>query len=245
MLFVHNSALTIYFGNAKDSLYPHEYLNLSKDRNILERELFVKLQKSLNINRLIFLKQIHSIDGFIITNDHISMSSFSHEGDFSITNIAHIGLGVMTADCLPLIISDPVHNVVAIIHAGWKGTINNIVIRVVKEMQKLFNTHLDTIYIIFGPSAKKCCYEVNKDFVSWIKNNPLIDTKRVLHQQNNKLFFDLPGFNQLLLETIGIKKNAFCFDYNVCTICNNQFFSHRRQGNQAGRQMTVIGLQQK
>ncbi len=243
MLFVHNASLTIYFGNANDFLYPHEYLNLSKDKNILEREPFAKLQKSLNINRLIFLKQIHSIDGFIITNDHISIPSFSHEGDFLITNIPAIGLGVMTADCLPIVVNDPVHNVVAIIHAGWKGTINNIAIRVVKKMQKLFNTHLDTVSIIFGPSAKKCCYEVSKDFVSQVKNNPLINTKRIVHQQNDKLFFDLPGFNQLLLETIGIKKNAFYFDYNVCTICNNQFFSHRRQGDQAGRQITIIGLQ--
>ncbi len=83
---------------------------------------------------------------------------------------------------------------------------------------------------------------MNENFVSYVKNNPLVNYKKVLHRQNGKLFFDLPGFNQLFLEAAKIKKNAFCFDYNICTICDNKFFSYRRQGKQAGRQMTVIRL---
>lgn len=242
MLFYHSSVLTIYFGNREDTLYPHKYLNLSKDRDILEKKPFAKLQKLLDIEHLIFLKQIHSTSGFIVTDDYIAMSSFSHEGDFLITNVPLIGLGIMTADCLPIIINDPIHNVIAIVHAGWKGTINNITINVIKKMQKLFKTNLDNIHIIFGPSAKKCCYEVNKNFALYVKNNPLVDDEKVLNWRNGRLFFDLPGFNQFLFEAAKIKKNAFCFDYNICTICDNQFFSYRRQGEQAGRQMTIAYL---
>ena len=128
------------------------------------------------------------------------------------------------------------------VHAGWKGTINNIVINVMKTMKKLFRTNLDNVHIFFGPSAKKCCYEVSEGFVQYVKNNRLVNDKKVFHWRNGKLFFDLPGFNQLLLEAAKIKKNAFCLDYNICTICDNQFFSYRRQGKQAGRQMTIAHL---
>jgi len=242
MLLHHSSLLTIYFGNAEDALYSYEYFNLSKDKNILEKKPFAKLQKLLDIEYLIFLKQTHSTNGLVITHDRIVIPPFTHEGDFLMTNIPSVGLGSMAADCLPIIIYDTVHNVIAIVHAGWKGAINNIAINVIKKMQKLFKTKLDDVHIIFGPSAKKCCYEVNENFVLYVKNNQFVNHKKILRRRNNKFFFDLPGFNQLSLEAIEIKQNAFFLDYNICTICNNQFFSHRRQGEQAGRQMTVIRL---
>ena len=141
MLFNHNSLLKIYFGNAEDTLYPDEYLNLPKDRNILEKEPFAKLKKLLGIEYLTFLKQIHSTNGLVVTHDHITMPSFIHEGDFLITSVPSIGLGSMSADCLSLIINDPIHNVIAIVHAGWKGTVNNIVANVIKKMQKLFKAN--------------------------------------------------------------------------------------------------------
>jgi len=242
MLLHSSSILTIYFGDKEDSLYPHGYLNLPKNSNIFEEKPFAKLQKLLGIENLIFLKQISGSNGLVVTHDYIALPSFAYEGDFLVTNMPSVGLGIMTADCLPLIIHDPVHNVIAIVHAGWRGSINNITINVIKKMQKLFKTNLDNVHIIFGPSAKKCCYEVNEDFVSHVKNNPLVNDKKVLNRKNDRLFFDLPGFNQLLLESAEINTNAFCFDYNSCTICDNQFFSYRRQGKQAGRQMTVVYL---
>lgn len=243
MLITHNN-LTIYFGNASDSLYPHEYLTSSHDKNILAKKPFAKLQKMLAINQLIFLKQIHSTKGLIISNDQIKIPPFNTAGDFLITNVTTIGLGIMTADCLPLIIHDPIHNIIALIHAGWKGTINNISAIVTQKMQKLFGSDMSTMQVIFGPAAKKCCYKIREDFVARIKKNPLIDSKKVVVQKkDNTLFFDLPRCNQLLLEKVGIKKNAFNLNYNNCTICNNHYFSYRRQGKQAGRQMTVISLQ--
>ena len=222
MLFNHSSMLTIYFGNMEDTLYPHEYLSLPKDRNILKKEPFTKLKKLLSIEYLTFLKQIHSTNGLVVTHDYITMPSFTHEGDFLITNIPSIGLGIMTADCLPLIINDPIHNVIAIVHAGWKGTINNIAINVIKKMQKLFKTNLDNVHIIFGPSAKKCCYEVNKNFIPYVKNNRLVNDKKVLHWRNGKLFFDLPGFNQLLLEAAKVKKmySALIITFALFAIIN-------------------------
>ena len=137
MLFNHGSMLTIYFGNTDDTLYPHEYLNLPKDRNILKKEPFAKLQKLLGIECLTFLKQIHSTNGLVVIHDYIAIPSFTHEGNFLITSVPSIGLGVMTADCLPLIINDPVHNVIAVVHAGWKGTVNNIAITVIKKNAKI------------------------------------------------------------------------------------------------------------
>jgi purine-nucleoside/S-methyl-5'-thioadenosine phosphorylase / adenosine deaminase len=242
-MFVTHNGLTIYFGDASDSLYPCAYLALPKEKNILASKPFAQFQQLFNINQLIFLKQIHSTKGLIISHGQSAPPSFNFTGDFLITNVPTIGIGVMTADCLPIIIYDPIHHIIALIHAGWKGTINNIAPLVVTKMQKLFNTDLASIQVIFGPSAKQCCYTVQEDFVVQVKKNQLINCKKVFYRKNNALFFDLPECNQDLLEKIGIKKNAFYFTYNVCTICNNQYFSHRRQGDHAGRQMTVISFQ--
>ena len=231
----------IYFGGVKDDLHPEEYLSLPPQTNLLEYPLFTHLKKTMRLDDLVFLRQTHGIQGRVVAKDNFkSIVPFKGEGDYLMTQMQHVGLGVMTADCLPVVFYDTRHNAIAIAHAGWKGSAAGIAKTVFEQMQKEFGTQLDYIKIFFGPSAKSCCYEVNAVFAKELEAYPF--AQEVFIEQGNKLFFDLPKFNRLLLESIGVRKGSFRFQYNLCTICDETFFSHRRQGTSSGRQMTVVSL---
>jgi len=146
----------------------------------------------------------------------------------------------MTADCLPIIMHDTAHNIGMIIHAGWRGSVQKIGSKALECMQKDFNTDLQKLRILFGPSAKACCYEVTQEFIEHL--DAFEFGPRAVRRQGEQLFFDLSLFNRLQLESCGVPKEAFCMQYNLCTICNDTFYSYRRQRDQAGRQMTVLCL---
>lgn len=242
-MLMHSSPLyRIYFGDARDKIFKRDVIQI-KDKNLLEFEPFSKLKKRMEIEQLIFLHQVHGTKGLIITSmeEAKSITPFTVEGDFIITNVPHVGIGIITADCLPIIFFDKRHQVIAIAHAGWRSASGQIVLKVVDQMQKNFNTNIEDIRIIFGPSAKVCCYRVGEDFIENFQDFEFVD--RVLQRRDEGLFFDLPKFNRILLEDLGIKKDQFLLEYNDCTVCDESFYSHRRKGEREdGRQMTVACL---
>jgi len=243
-MLLHNSPLLrIYFGDARDKISPDEYLNIPSDKNLLDIPVFVKLKEAMRLDRIVFPKQVHGVQGFLVAskNQAKKTRSFTKEADFLLTNSKFTGLGLMTADCLPIILFDRVNQGISIVHAGWRGSVQNIVLRAVDAMNAEFGTKPEHLRVFFGPSAKVCCYKVGEDMLEHMEDVEFID--RVVQRRGDELFFDLPGFNKLLLEGIGVKADAFKFDYNVCTICDDSFCSYRRQGKESCRQMTVVSLQ--
>ncbi len=240
-MLIHDAPLfRIYFGNAKDNIYPDKYIDNPPER-VLAIEPFSKLKKYMGIEHLLFLHQVHGADGLVIGDEQFkAFRSFEKEGDYLLTNIKQLGLGVLTADCLPIVLYDNVNHAVGMVHAGWRGSVKNIARNVVEQMEEAYKTQVENIKIFFGPSAKVCCFQVSDDFVQYVKGYPFAD--RVLQQRAGGLYFDLPGFNRLLLRTVGVKEGAINMDYNICTICDETFFSFRRQQEKAGRQMTVVNL---
>ena len=233
----------IYFGDTKDNLFESDYEQIAfSDTPILELKPFDKLKKLMHLEKLTFLDQVHGVEGKILKTrqDVDAYRSFSQEGDFLISSVPGVGIGIMTGDCLPVIFYDTVHHVIAIAHAGWKSSLAGICPKVVKLMQEHFDTNLDHVRIIFGPSAKVCCYEVKHDFLDHLKRWDCTD--QVTRRQGQTVFFDNTAFNKLILERAGIKKEAFRVEYNLCTIEDETFCSYRRQKEAAGRQMTVASL---
>lgn len=241
-MLLHNAPLlTIYFGDDEDKLDPQEYLHLPADQNILTIPPFSKLKKLMGFESLIFLKQTHSADGMMITKENAQeIIPFTHEGDFLITKAHKVGLGVMTADCLPIVLFDRHNNAAAIIHAGWRGSVEKIAVKTVEHMQQLYKTDPTRLQVFFGPSAKACCYQVDDTFAEKLDNFPYAD--KVLSRVGDQLMFDLPEFNRKQLRGIGVKRESFHMQYNICTICDKSFCSYRRQGDKACRQMTVVSL---
>ncbi len=233
-MIIKNNLYTIYFGNSKDNIskaidcVPHEI-------PLKEHHKFTSLITNLNLDNIAFLNQTHSIDGVVVNND---VPAFNKEGDYLITAKKNIGLGIMTADCLPIIFYDIKNHIAAAAHAGWRGTVAGIAVQTLKAMQQKFGTSFEDVQIFFGPSAKKCCYIVDAPFVKNIKEHTL----QVINRTNNgEVTFDLPGLSAIQLQNAGFK-NQINSDYNFCTICDHRFFSYRRQAEQAGRQMSIIVL---
>jgi len=226
----------IYFGNASDNLYQADYLNLPSVP-ILEHSSFAHLKKQMPLQDLTFLRQVHGIDG--LQADQLLPRPFSIEGDYLITNNA-TAIGVMTADCLPVVFYDSKSHAAGIAHAGWRGSVAGIGAITLQAMAQAYGTGPEDVQVFFGPSIKSCCYQVGADFGKNLEQSGY--ERQVMEQRDAGWYFDLPRFNALSLIRASVKPEAINLDYNLCTACDHQFFSHRRQAQAAGRQMTVVGL---
>ncbi len=188
-----------------------------------------ELRQRLGLDYLVFQHQVHGISGWIIDSDDQlspSVMCFMRDGDYIITNQPRVGIGVLTADCLPIVFYAPRQRIVAVAHAGWRGSVAGIGPIVVRQLQERFSICPSDIKVFFGPSAKRCCYSVSDDFLN---NLNCFDFKdKLVIQKNNGLFFDNPLLNRLLLESVGVLASNISDVYNVCTICNPAYHSYRR-----------------
>lgn len=241
MRVYNGSDINIYFGASDDQLFASEYQNLGASCDLISLEPFCQLKNSLNIDKLYFLKQVHGTNGLAINQQNKdSIAPFSVEGDYLVTGIPGTGIGVMTADCLPIVAIDHKNKAAGVAHAGWRGSVNGVGNAMVNHMHQEYGTNPEDLAIFFGSSAHNCCYMVGEDLISHVEKTP--HAAQVLHLNKDAVYFDLPLFNQLQLQELGIPEKAFCYDYATCTIDNHAYHSHRRQGATAGRQMTVVGL---
>ena len=124
------------------------------------------IKNMLGAKSIYFCKQVHGVQGYLINSDFIQKHpAFSLEGDFLYSSEKECALGILTADCLPIVIYNP-RGVISIIHAGWKGSFENIVEKALADMQELYkDLNMQECKIFFGPSGKVCCYEVQEDFM--------------------------------------------------------------------------------
>lgn len=241
MLFHTSPAFCSYFGNAQDGLQPAAFAAYH-GTDLSVQEPFIRLKKIMGLSSLVFLHQTHSDKGFVLQADAdvAALESFVTEGDYLITSLKHVGIGVMTADCLPIVMYDVQNNVIAVVHAGWRGSVQRVAVRALEALQKNFATDTAQLRIFFGPSAHACCYQVQPDFIQNLDDFSF--AQQTLQTHSGNLYFDLPLFNRLQLEAAGVPKQAFKMDYALCTMCDPTFCSYRRQGAAAGRQMTVVSL---
>ena len=188
------------------------------------------------------LKQVHGTDGCVIHSaDHArALGVRQHKGDFLVTAVPGVVLCVATADCLPIIFYDRMRQACGIAHAGWRGSVADITGATLASMQTNFGTEPGDLQILFGPSARSCCYRVQEDFMQNFK--PFSFADQLFHREDQELFFDLPLFNRLQLEKHGVASATIDERRNICTICNPAFCSVRREGQQTGRQITAVAL---
>lgn len=234
---------TLYFGDAVTSILPEEHRDTADSASLLQRSSFATIRQALDLQTITFLHQVHGTDGMIITTENAkTLRPFGHDGDYMITN-QKVALGILTADCLPLVIYDKKHHALALVHAGWRGSVNGITIKALEHMKQEFGTHVSDIQVVCGPAAKPCCYEVTPEFLAYLE--PFTFAPTVIQKRNNQLFFDTLGFNTLLLQSHGIDKTQLDSKYSLCTLCTKNFCSSRRQkqkGEQQMRQMTIAVL---
>ena len=191
---------------------------------------------SCNKNKLILLNQIHSNKVHLINK----IPNKKPIGDALITSKNKFALGILTADCAPIFIFDPKKNIIAAIHAGWKGAYKKVVHKTVNELKKKGSNIYDLIAVI-GPCISKSKYEVKKDFlIKFLKQSK--KNRLFFHFRKKKIFFSLNRYIESQLKDIGV--NNIEIVNKDTYLKNNNFFSYRRslknKNCDYGRNISVI-----
>jgi len=201
-----------------------------------------KLQKIFPFMKFIVANQTHS-SNIIVIDKPIeqgwnTIKSAIRDCDALITNQKEVMLTILTADCVPILLFDPIEQVVAIIHAGWKGTQQEIAKKTVEKMSNLFNSKSKNILAGIAPSIGKCCYEVD-----WNVSKNFQDIPNAYTQKGEKQMLDLPYINKVQLLKAGLENKNIEMS-NICTACEvEEYFSYRREAGCSGRFMSMIGIQ--
>ena len=245
----HRDSHLIFFGKKDESL-------ILQDIKELRFSLILQnIVQDFGLQRFAVLEQIHGACGIVIDDTSVisglivdpdikknltPASWFVHQGDFLITNQKNIALVVVTGDCVPLVLYDPVTHVIGLVHAGWRGSYAGILQAALQVMQQKYGTQIQNLICSFGPSARACCYEVSPPFVYDFQVRYPDVAQFDLRDQ--KYYFDNSGFLQQLLKKFGIPEQNIYTDKALCTICNLQFCSFRREKEMAHDQITMVAL---
>jgi len=150
------------------------------------------------------------------------------EADGQATSVAGIGAIVLTADCLPVALGS--NGAVAMVHAGWRGLAAGVLEEGVRALRELGGD--GDLVAVIGPGAGPCCYEVGEEV-----HTAFGDAHRVPSQSARNI--DLKAIARDRLLAAGVSEVR---DVAACTICDERFFSYRREGARAGRQGGVAWL---
>ena len=189
-----------------------------------------------NKNNLILMSQIHSN----IVHKVTKIPNKKLKGDSLVTNRKGIALGILTADCAPILIYDPVNNLIGAIHAGWRGAYKKIVSNTLKKF-KFKGSNFKDLIVVIGPCISKKNYEVKRDFFNKFITNEQ-SNKKFFNYKNNKMYFSLSDYIKQNFLNLGVK-NVEIIKKDTYKTSDN-FFSARKslknKLNDYGRNISVI-----
>lgn len=198
----------------------------------------VKLAAGIHDGRIVTMKQVHGDNILEVTDKNLKEAG---EADGMFTGESGIYLGVLTADCVPLLFVAPQQHVIAAVHAGWRGTLAGIAEKAVRLLESRYDVAAADLEVALGPSIGVCCYEVKDDVAGPLMKRwgrlmtPSIAVK------DGKTFVNLRRLNRDILRGAGVPGNQL-YEIGPCTCCApKDFFSYRRQGGETGRQLSLIG----
>jgi polyphenol oxidase len=236
----------IHFITTRDggvSHSPYDSLNLglhtadNPDHVMANRSILAETTGIAKENFL-YASQVHSGDVKIIDKESIlnGVLSLSPRTDASITSVPGICLMVMVADCVPVILFDPVKRVSAVIHAGWRGTVKHITSNTVSSMVEHFASDPADILAGIGPSIGPCCYEVGVDVRTFVQESfGTSEGYLIPGKHASKPHFDLWYANREQLTDKGVKPENIEIS-KLCTQCHPEiFFSSRASDGVTGR----------
>lgn len=169
--------------------------------------------------RVVTLRQTHSA---IVWRVRESAGCLG-EGDALITDEPGLLLTIRTADCVPILLADPVRRVVAAIHAGWRGTVAGILTQTLGQMTAHYETKPTDVVAAIGPAIGPCCFEVGAEVPL-----PVVERRA-----------DLWAANREQLEKAGVGRIWMA---ERCTMCEPELFYSYRRAKDVGRMVTAIGI---
>jgi YfiH family protein len=184
----------------------------------------------LNADRVVTAQQVHGNRVGVVTADDAGRVFAATDG--LITGAADLALLLRFADCQPILLYDPVHHALGLVHAGWRGIAQGIARRAVEMMHGTYGTEPGALIAALGPAIGPCCYTVRHKAASALAY-ALPDWRQVMQPDGEQWQFDLPAANGQQLEAIGVRSVE---QAHLCTACHKDvFFSHRGEHGRTGR----------
>lgn len=160
------------------------------------------------------------------------------EADALATATPGLLVGVVTADCMPVLLAAPRRRVAAAVHAGWRGTSAGVLESAVSHLREEFSVPAGALDAVIGPSIGGCCYEVGEDVVAAFRARSADTTAPAWTRRADRDHLDLRSAARCLLEAAGVGSVTLV---GPCTACGAGFHSYRRDGARTGRQLSFAG----
>jgi len=206
------------------------------------RENYSRLCTALKIttNDIVCSTQVHGTNIRTISRDDCGklLQKNPHKADALITQSPHVALMVFTADCVPILLYDPVKKVAGAVHAGWRGTVADIAGKTIKKMTEVFNCSPSDIKAAIGPCISKCCFETDKDVSDALIDSLGSAASNCFTKKDSKFMIDLKEANRIYLSKSGLTDISIS---NECTSClPDKYWSHRKTKGFRGSQVAII-----
>lgn len=201
-------------------------------------------------DHMVLVGQVHGADVFEALPVHQGAGASSDRpqagyADALMTEHPNLVLTTLHADCQPILLVDPERPAIAAVHAGWRGTVEDIAGATVRAMQEAYGSDPATILAYLGPGIGACCNEVGPEVTGAWRDQasdlgPLAEL--AVTKPGPKEHLDIPRANALLLQRAGVQPEHIEVSA-ICTRCSlDDWFSHRGQGPTTGRQASMIML---
>jgi len=240
-------AFTTRFGGVSEGIYASLNLGANRgDEPERVRENYRLIGKALSIapERLVFSRQVHEAEVRLVTAQDSQGDLFAptpYAADGLVTVEKDVPLIIFTADCIPVLLSDPAAGVIGAVHAGWRGTVLDIVGIAVKKMKAAGGSSAQDIRAAIGPGIGSCCFETDSEVPRAIRRVLGSEADAFIERRTpEKAMVDLKGVNRALLLRAGVLPEHIDVS-EECTRCNpDKYWSHRYTDGQRGSQASII-----
>jgi YfiH family protein len=207
-------------------------------RTVSQNVCDMKLAIGIHDGRIVTMKQVHGDNIVEVADSGIKETG---EADAMVTATPGVFLGVLTADCVPIIMIEPAKRIAAVVHAGWRGTLAGLARQAVSYLAEHHRINAEALEAALGPAIGLCCYEVGEDVAGPLRARWGHIAKEAISGAAPRPHVDLRALNHGILLDAGLLAERVV-DVGPCTKCAaNDFFSYRREGRETGRQMSVAG----
>lgn len=221
---------------------------LDFNSNTIEKNIifdnFKIIENGINykFSKIVSANQAHTHNAKIVTEDNLNDKFENVDG--LVTSLKDVSLLIKVADCQAVMLYDPVKQVIANVHSGWRGTVDKIVVNTLEIMTEEYGCESENILAYISPSIGKCCFEVEKDVVDLFSTRYSNLNKYLsfgdLVNGKQKYFIDTLAINHDNLLSCGLLQQNIELS-GICTKCNSdEIHSYRADKEMSGRNISMI-----
>ncbi len=199
-----------------------------------------------DLSNLVCCQQVHGCEVAVVDSSCAGLGAICYEDalpntDGMVTDTPGLVLATFYADCIPVYFFDPVRQVVALSHSGWKGTLGSITAKTLEVMYEQYNCHPADVMVYIGPGIDKCCFEIKADLADKVCSAFPHDHDIIIMNQN-RIMWDLKETIRRCAVNYGVQERKIIVS-PWCTSCHTDYFySYRKEQGRTGRMAALIAL---